>query len=423
MAVHESILINHEEFRDILRCLPDDWRELARSTGAMQRCRQVSSAETLIRLLLMHASGLSLRQTVTRARIHHIADMSDVALMKRVNKSAAWICAINSSLIAEARQTSLHAILPNRRISLVDGTHTSEPDGSYWRLHYQLSAESLGCTFYSLTKPDQAESFTHFPVNPGDLLLGDRAYCNANGIGYVVAGGADVVVRLHLTALPLWDESGQRVSLLPWLRMIHPGEVQERIVVINTNTGQVRGRICAKRLTLAEEAKSKRRIKKASRKRRKTAGRRAVEYGGFICIFTTMKSSELSAENVLKLYRARWQVELAFKRLKSLLKFGSVPKKNRQATITWINLKLLLALIIEKHVTGIHQFPVTNKGQRQNSLWRVWIEVRDALLHVILMPVGMRTLCFMGTRIALAHSSPPRRRQPQLDELSRSMVA
>lgn len=107
--MHESILINHEEFRDILRCLPDDWRELARSTGAMQRCRQVSSAETLIRLLLMHASGLSLRQTVTRARIHHIADMSDVALMKKVNKSAAWICAINSSLIAEARQTSLHA--------------------------------------------------------------------------------------------------------------------------------------------------------------------------------------------------------------------------------------------------------------------------------------------------------------------------
>lgn len=423
MSSADSIIIDHEEFNSILRCLPDDWRELSSSTGAIQRCRQIDSPETLIRLLLMHASGLSLRQTVVRARIHHIADLSDVALMKRMNKSTDWIRAINSSLINNARKASIQAILPNRRISFIDGTHTTEPDGSYWRLHYQFSAESLGCTFYSLTKSDQAESFTHFPVTPGDLLLGDRAYCKANGIGYVVAGEADVMVRLHLTALPLWDENGQRICLLPWLRMINPGEVHERIVIIKTDSGELQGRICAKRLTLAEEAKSKRRIRKASKKRKRTAGRRAIEYGGFICIFTTVSSSELSAENALTLYRARWQVELEFKRLKSLLKLGSVPKKNDQAAIAWINLKLLLALIIEKHVVSIRPAIVTQKGQNQKSLWRVWVEVRDTIFHVILMPIGMKQLLSMEAGIALAHSSPPRRRQPQLDELSRSVVA
>lgn len=423
MTNAESILLNSEEFKIILKYFPSDWRELAISTGAIQRCRQVDSPETLIRLLLMHAAGLSLRQTVARARLNHIADLSDVALMKRMNKSAGWILSINSSLITETNRASFQAILPNRKISFVDGTHTTEPDGSYWRVHYQFSAESLGCSFYSLTKSDEAESFTHFPVHPGDLLLGDRAYCKAQGIRHVVDGGADALVRMHLTALPLWDEGGQRISLLPWLRMINHGEIHERLVIINTASGPIQGRICAKRLSLADELKSKRRIKKAGKKKQKKVGRKAVEYGGYICVFTTVKADELSAENALKLYRARWQVEIAFKRLKSLLKFGSVPKKNNQAAIVWINLKLLLAFIIERYVASLRSYLVTKKGGQQKSLWRVWVEVRDALFQVITMPIRMDQLLSTHELIATAHSSPPRQRQPQLDELSRSMAA
>lgn len=418
-----SLLLNSEEFNIITRCLPDNWRELASSTGAIRRCRQVDSPETLIRLLLMHASGLSLRQTVARARLNHIADLSDVALMKRMNNSAEWILAINSSLITETNRPSFQTILPNRKLSFVDGTHTTEPDGSYWRVHYQFSAESLGCNFYSLTKSDEAESFTHFPVHPGDLLLGDRAYCKAQGIRHVVDGRGDVLVRMHLTALPLWDESGQQISLLPWLRMINHGEVRERSVFIHTASGPIHGRICAKRLSLADEMKSKRRIKNASKKKQKKAGRKAVEYGGFICVFTTVCAKELSAENALELYRARWQVEIAFKRLKSLLKFGSIPKGNKEAAIVWIHLKLLLAFIIERYVASIRSSLVTRKGEQQKSLWRVWIEVRDALFQVISMPIRMDQLLSLDELITTAHTSPPRRRQPQLDELRRSMAA
>jgi hypothetical protein len=423
MIYTEAMLLNIEEFRYITRCLPNNWMELASSTGAIRRCRQVDSPETLMRLLLMHASGLSLRQTVTRARLHHIADLSDVALMKRMNKSAGWILSINSSLIAETNRPVFQTVLPNRKLFFVDGTHTTEPDGSYWRVHYQFSAESLGCNYYSLTKSNEAESFTHFPVHPGDLLLGDRAYCKAQGIRHVVDGGGDVLVRMHLTALPLWDENGQQISLLPWLRMINHGETHDRSVIIHTATGPVHGRICAKRLSLTEEMKSKRRIKKTSKKKQKKAGRKAVEYGGFICIFTTVPANELSAKNALEIYRARWQVEIAFKRLKSLLKFGSIPKDNNQAAIAWIHLKLLLAFIIERYVASIRSSLVTTKGAKQKSLWRVWVEVRDAIFHVISIPIRMDQLLSMDELIATAHTSPPRRRQPQLDELRRSMAA
>ena len=50
---------------------------------------------------------------------------------------------------------------------------------------------------------------------------------------------------------------------------------------------------------------------------------------------------------MLELYRLRWQVELAFKRLKSLLGFGTVPAKDPDLARTYIFAKLLIAVLVE----------------------------------------------------------------------------
>lgn len=39
---------------------------------------------------------------------------------------------------------------------------------------------------------------------------------------------------------------------------------------------------------------------------------------------------EISADQILSCYRLRWQVELVFKRLKSLLGLGSISKKQKK---------------------------------------------------------------------------------------------
>jgi hypothetical protein len=53
------------------------------------------------------------------------------------------------------------------------------------------------------------------------------------------------------------------------------------------------------------------------------------------------------AEQSLELYRLRWQVELYFKRLKSILDFGELPKKKSEHSLAWLNGKLMVALLIE----------------------------------------------------------------------------
>ena len=69
--------------------------------------------------------------------------------------------------------------------------------------------------------------------------------------------------------------------------------------------------------------------------------------------------TSLPAE-ILSCYRLRWQVELVFKRRKSLLQLGSIPTKTEEAGEVWINGKILLSLLTEKYLGDIDFSPSWN---------------------------------------------------------------
>ena len=50
---------------------------------------------------------------------------------------------------------------------------------------------------------------------------------------------------------------------------------------------------------------------------------------------------------MLQAYRVRWQVELAFKRLKSLLELDRLPTKCPALARSWLLAHLILALLID----------------------------------------------------------------------------
>ena len=65
-------------------------------------------------------------------------------------------------------------------------------------------------------------------------------------------------------------------------------------------------------------------------------------------MFTTLSPEVLDTREVLELYRVRWQIELRFKHLKSLLGLGCLPKYDEQSCRAWIQAKLLCGLLIER---------------------------------------------------------------------------
>jgi hypothetical protein len=107
------------------------------------------------------------------------------------------------------------------------------------------------------------------------------------------------------------------------------------------------GRVVATKLPAPVAAKAERRVAKTSTKKGKKSDPRSLEAAHFVMVFTTLPEALLAAGDVLELYRYRWQIELAFKRLKQLLKLGRLPHKDPRAAKTWILAKLVVALVLE----------------------------------------------------------------------------
>ena len=82
-----------DENWDVLtKLIPKNWENQARKLGALKRARKIKNADDLLKILLIHlADGCSLRETVARAYAGEIADISDVALFKRLKASAEWL--------------------------------------------------------------------------------------------------------------------------------------------------------------------------------------------------------------------------------------------------------------------------------------------------------------------------------------------
>ena len=347
--VVKDLNLLEEEWEFLTDFLPEDWREQARSTGAFRRARGIANADSLLQLILMHtATGLSLRQTVVRAREQSIANISDVALLKRLRSSEAWLRSLTSHLTEVNQMDIVKGLSGQRRIRVVDATTVEEQGGAGtdWRVHYTLSLPDLSCDFFELTDEKGGETYRRIPVKPGDLLLADRGYSNAAGVSAVIEAEGDVLVRWNSFSFPLQTKDGCAFEALKELSQLPKRGCREWNISFTQDGKRYRGRLCAIRKGAVATARAQEKIRRQARKKHKQVNEEALKLAGFILVFSTDKT--LSTEEVLELYRVRWQIELRFKHLKSLLGLGCLPKYDEQSCRAWIQAKLLCGLLIER---------------------------------------------------------------------------
>lgn len=184
-------------------------------------------------------------------------------------------------------------------------------------------------------------------MQPGDVILGDRGYSHREGVAHVVDGGGDVVVRLNTGAFPLNDSQGAAFNLLGSLRTLPEHEPGEWPVSFTASGRSYAARVVAVRKSAEAARQSREKLARHARKKQKQVRPETLEAAGYVIVLTTLGPGTPASE-VLELYRSRWQVELAFKRIKSLLGAGHVPKKDPESARAWIHGKLLAVLLIEK---------------------------------------------------------------------------
>ena len=106
------------------------------------------------------------------------------------------------------------------------------------------------------------------------------------------------------------------------------------------------GRLCALKKSVAAAQKARQRAQRESQRNGAQLRPETLEAADYVFVFTTLPQA-LSADTVMELYRGRWQIELAFKRLKSLVQLGHLKKHDSQASRAWLQGKLLVALLID----------------------------------------------------------------------------
>jgi len=330
-------IYDNQEWPYVMTLLPENLEDSARQTNALVRCRNVPSAEALIRMALAYAvSDLSLKDVAAWASALGIAEITGPGLFYRLRESEKWL----ETLLAQTLRKDVNIRTTGQRLRIVDATVINGPGakGTDFRAHVLIDPEAGGICSVELTDSSGGEGYGRHSVEEGEIVLGDRAYATARGIYSIRESNAHVVARMNPHTIRVCNERRQRIILLN----------EEKKV---PKTGGKEFRIL---IPIPPERKNKSHKTWTLERAIAWVPARVVaarnREGIVVWVLTTLAASELSALEVLELYRLRWQIELLFKRLKSLLHFDALPSRQGPTAKSWMLSRLLAAALAQKLV-------------------------------------------------------------------------
>ena len=328
----------------------------ARETGAFLRARAVSCAADLLRLVLAYClGGMGLRLTSAWASSSGLADLSNVALLKRLRKCGAWMEHLVSALLSDGQKPAAEG----RRLRLLDGTtvpkagRDAKKNSGLWRLHCAFDLPAERFSFIELTDEKGGERLDRTPFAQGDIAIADRGYMHPEPLAHILEQGADVIVRAPWSGARWLGKDGKSFNLLAALTASESTGVLDTPIWI----GRKKAPPLALRLValqkppMAAEA-SRAKARQAAQKKGIAISGGTLAAAGWVILVTSLDAENFSAQRVGELYRARWRIELAFKRLKSLIGLSAPPSQDPETAKTWILAHLLMALLLEPHTAA-----------------------------------------------------------------------
>lgn len=347
------------ELKDILQLLPEGYKEACWETKAMSRRIGIQDENALLTLCLYYSYDKSLIDTQNYALTAFSIKISDVGFMKRFRNCDEWIKWIIKNIVTE--KITMYDIpekLKSKNVIAIDGSNITSKGAvkEKMRLHYAINLFSMTTDQFKITPESTGESLKNFTLHQNDLVIADRAYATITGIEYCRNAGADYILRIRNKAFNLYDKDGNQVVLSELLKNVGNTCCDFHVYYRNSDNELKAIRFCASQKTEEEKAFEQKMLsQKESKKQIKISKETKFSHNYFFVV--TSFDESFSAEEILALYRLRWQVEMVFKRLKSVLDLGSMPTKTEASSKVWLNCKMLIALIIEKLIFSMDFSP------------------------------------------------------------------
>jgi hypothetical protein len=338
-----------ENWKTLLDCLPRDYKELAfahRQLLTQYGNAKIQDADTLLRFIFLHAGAdLPLRQTVTLMAEAGGPRLSPMRLHKKMGRAAPYLRALVERMVAWP-SLGARELWGGYRLTAVDATVVCGPGatGTDARIHTKLCVADVSIAAVEVTDATGGETFKRFTWERGELVLADRAYCSPSGVEYVLNAGADVLVRYRLAGIELFDASGNAIDVLAEASRLAIGETLDVDVNAKLSRSRAPARLIAYRLPDDAVERARKRL----RKELGTVSAPVLEAAKYVLLFTTASRDRLDAERCLQAYRLRWQIEMQFKRWKSLCAFDVLPNFRDDTTLAWLYAKVLLGALLDR---------------------------------------------------------------------------
>lgn len=375
-------------FEEFVNELPADYHEMAYEFQAFTRGRKIKTPTQLLQVVMLYC-GLDnvLRETAGVFTLQE-ERITDTAVHKRLKACGPWLKALLSKMLPAVKNPS-----GPFRLLVVDGSSLQGPGakGTDYRLHLALDLVAMTLHEVQVTGVDQGESLGRYCFAPGDVVLADRGYNHPAAILDRHEQAVGVLIRLLPTAMPLYFRQAGQLACepLPEQRLKIAGHLRKATgdlisipVWLHSKGRSCPGIVHAQRLPPERAEAARRRCRQDGNRKGRTPAQDTLYLAGWVMVFTTVSEDVLEASTVIRLYRSRWQVELVFKRLKSLLDLDLLrTQKDSVLGKVWITGKLLYATVIERHLYKCFGHDWSQLDQvRIATPWRL-IKVMRALIN------------------------------------------
>jgi Transposase DDE domain len=368
-------------FEDLLQDLPPDFQDMAIECQAFKRSRKVRSPMELMRLVLMYCGiDKTLRDvagnfTLLRERI------TDTAVHKRLSGCALWLRAMLQKMWPGIKK------LPDSlRLIVIDASPVSAPGavGTSYRLQLAMDLADLSFIHTEVTDQHVGESLNHYPLTKNDITLLDRGYNHPKVILEHSLRGVSVVLRLSPHAMPLHrPDNDTKIDLYGILKNARRDEITVPVRLINKKQEPVTGWVHARRLPPEKREEARRKCRANSKSG--APKQETLLFSEWLLIFTTVSPKVVDRQAICALYSLRWQVELVFKRLKSLLDIDQLRcKEGSTLNDVWLYGKLLFAtLLVKRSDRHFGRTSLDPECGRDITPWRLWKALKDEAITLI----------------------------------------
>jgi IS4 transposase len=248
-------------------------------------------------------------------------------------------------------------------VRIVDATNvvkagrSERESGGVWRIHavYDLPRERLSA--FEITDEKGAEAINRIAVEPGEIRIADRVHCRVEDLADVMAQGGDVIVRASWRGARWVDESGQPLDIIRELQKNTTGTIDLPIWLARNKAQPLPMRLVAVRMPKDKAMKAVAEARASAKDKGYEINPKTLVAAEWVILVTSLARTQFSAEEVLALYRLRWRIEIAFKRMKSLIGLRSPPGKCPLVAKVWVLSHLIAVLLTEAQLSAIGASP------------------------------------------------------------------